>query len=58
MLSFAGSITSAIGAFYAADIAKIEAESNALEAKIRAAYARWEELEAKRCVWTITCAAW
>ncbi|MGA0849141.1 MAG: ABC transporter ATP-binding protein, partial [Chthoniobacterales bacterium] len=27
---------------------KIEAESNALEAKIRAAYARWEELEAKR----------
>jgi len=29
MLSFAGSITSAIGAFYAADIAKIEAESRA-----------------------------
>jgi ATP-binding cassette subfamily F protein uup len=28
---------------------KIEAESIALEAKIRAAYARWEELEAKRC---------
>ena len=28
---------------------KIEAESNALEAKIRAAYNRWEELEAKRC---------
>jgi ATP-binding cassette subfamily F protein uup len=27
----------------------IEAESTALEAKIRAAYARWEELEAKRC---------
>jgi ATP-binding cassette subfamily F protein uup len=27
----------------------IEAASNALEAKIRAAYARWEELEAKRC---------
>ena len=30
-------------------LTKIEAESNALEAKIRAAYARWEELEAKRC---------
>jgi hypothetical protein len=29
MLAFAGSITSAIGAFYAADIAKIEAESRA-----------------------------
>ena len=28
---------------------KIEAESIALEAKIRAAYSRWEELEAKRC---------
>ncbi|MDA1202795.1 MAG: ATP-binding cassette domain-containing protein [Verrucomicrobia bacterium] len=28
---------------------KIEAQSTALEAKIRAAYARWEELEAKRC---------
>jgi ATP-binding cassette subfamily F protein uup len=28
---------------------KIEAESTALEAKIRVAYARWEELEAKRC---------
>ena len=28
---------------------KIEAESTALEAKIRASYARWEELEAKRC---------
>ncbi len=28
---------------------KIEAESTALEAKIRAAYVRWEELEAKRC---------
>jgi ATP-binding cassette subfamily F protein uup len=28
---------------------KIEAEANALEAKIRAAYSRWEELEAKRC---------
>ena len=28
---------------------KIEAESIALEVKIRAAYARWEELEAKRC---------
>ena len=28
---------------------KIEAESTALEAKIRAAYSRWEELEAKRC---------
>ena len=27
---------------------KIEAESHALEAKIRAAYVRWEELEAKR----------
>ena len=27
----------------------IEAESTALEAKIRAAYARWEDLEAKRC---------
>jgi ATP-binding cassette subfamily F protein uup len=27
----------------------IEGESNALEVKIRAAYARWEELEAKRC---------
>jgi ATP-binding cassette subfamily F protein uup len=27
----------------------IEAESTALEAKIRAAYTRWEELEAKRC---------
>ena len=27
----------------------IEADSTALEAKIRAAYARWEELEAKRC---------
>ncbi|MGA1124909.1 MAG: ABC transporter ATP-binding protein, partial [Chthoniobacterales bacterium] len=27
---------------------QIEADSNALEAKIRAAYARWEELEAKR----------
>ena len=28
---------------------KIEAESIALEAKIRATYTRWEELEAKRC---------
>jgi len=28
---------------------KIEAESTALEVKIRAAYARWEELDAKRC---------
>lgn len=28
---------------------KIEAESLALETKIRTAYARWEELEAKRC---------
>jgi ABC transport system ATP-binding/permease protein len=28
---------------------KIEAESTALEAKIRAAYSRWEELESKRC---------
>ena len=28
---------------------KIEAESIALEVKIRAVYARWEELEAKRC---------
>lgn len=27
----------------------IEAECTAIEAKIRAAYARWEELEAKRC---------
>ncbi|MBE2180970.1 MAG: ATP-binding cassette domain-containing protein [Chthoniobacterales bacterium] len=28
---------------------KIEVESSALEAKIRTAFARWEELEAKRC---------
>jgi ATP-binding cassette subfamily F protein uup len=32
-----------------AALPKIEAESTALEAKIRAAYRRWEELEAKRC---------
>ena len=32
-----------------AALPKIEAESIALEAKIRAAYSRWEELEAKRC---------
>ena len=32
-----------------AALPKIEAESTALEAKIRAAYSRWEELEAKRC---------
>jgi len=32
-----------------AALPKIEAESTALEAKIRTAYARWEELEAKRC---------
>jgi ATP-binding cassette subfamily F protein uup len=31
-----------------AALPKIEAESTALEAKIRAAYTRWEELEAKR----------
>ena len=32
-----------------AALPKIEAESTALEAKIPAAYRRWEELEAKRC---------
>ncbi len=32
-----------------AALPKVEAESTALEAKIRAAYRRWEELEAKRC---------
>jgi len=32
-----------------ATLPKIEAESIALEGKIRAAYTRWEDLEAKRC---------
>ncbi len=32
-----------------AALPKVEAESTALEAKVRAAYSRWEELEAKRC---------
>ena len=30
-------------------ITAIESESLALDAKIRAAYSRWEELESKRC---------